>query len=86
MREGTNPSDDYFEKKDEIEEQLEELSEISNSVDKYGSQFGMFKKSREQIKLNIKKASTLESLHKVNDQLNNQKTELTNLFTDGLDT
>lgn len=86
MREGTNPSDDYFEKKDEIEEQLEELSEISNSVDKYGIQFGMFKKSREQIKLNIKKASTLESLHKVNDQLNNQKTELTNLFTDGLDT
>ena len=37
MREGTNPNDDYYERKEEIEEQLEELSEIANTVDKYGS-------------------------------------------------
>jgi len=86
MREGTNPDDDYFERKDEIEEQLEELSEITNTVDKYGGQFDLFKKGREQMKANIKKASTLESLQKISEQLNNQKGELTNLFTDALDT
>ena len=39
MQEGTNPEDDYFEKRDEIEMQLEELSEISNTVEKYQTQF-----------------------------------------------
>jgi len=29
MQEGTNPNDDYEEKKDEIEEQLEELEDLS---------------------------------------------------------
>ena len=60
MREDTNPGDDYFEKKDEIEEQLEELSEISNTVDKFNSQFELFKKGRDQISSSIKKASSLE--------------------------
>ena len=86
MREGTNPDDDYFERKEEIEEQLEELSEIANTVDKFGNQFELFKKNRDQTKASIKKASTLESMQKINEQLNNQKGELTNLFTDALDT
>ena len=38
------------------------------------------------MKASIKKASTLESMQKINEQLNNQKGELTNLFTDALDT
>lgn len=50
MREGAGTDGDYYEKRDEIEEQLEELSEITTNVDKYSSQFELFKKAREQIK------------------------------------
>jgi hypothetical protein len=55
-------------------------------VDKFNSQFDLFKKDRSHTTSSIKKASSLESLQKISEQLNTQKGELTTLFTDALDT
>ena len=55
-------------------------------MDKYNSQFDLFKKDRSHTSSSIKKASSLESLQKISEQLNTQKGELTTLFTDALDT
>ena len=47
MRLGADASGDYHEKKEELDEQIEELEEIRDLIQKFEGQFNHFKDNRD---------------------------------------
>jgi exonuclease VII small subunit len=62
MKLDTNPSDDYHEKKDEIEEHIEELNDMEAAIEKFEEQLKFYKDAQGQLKQNINKSSSIENL------------------------
>mmetsp|Transcript_41795 Transcript_41795/g.63845 ORF Transcript_41795/g.63845 Transcript_41795/m.63845 type:complete len:87 (+) Transcript_41795:3599-3859(+) len=77
--------DDYFERKEDLEEKMEELDEIQEAVNHHRELFAKFNETRDQIARNLSKSPSLENMQKVQEQLLTAKNDLTNLFTDALD-
>ena len=77
--------DDYFERREELDEQVEELDEIKEAVERHKELFVQFKSQREQSKKSLPKNQSLEGLQKTKEQLLSMKNDLTNLFTEALD-
>jgi Sec-independent protein translocase protein TatA len=65
MKNGSNTDEDFEEKKEQIDEWLEELDDISTCVEKYIEDLVNSKESNESIKKQSKKSQSLENLQKV---------------------
>ena len=85
MQLGSTPGEDYEEKKEEINEMLEELEIISTNVEKYIEDLIQSKELNESIKKQAKKSQSLENLQKVASQLANHKNKVSSQLTDALD-
>ena len=85
MQLGSTPGEDYEEKKEEINEMLEELEIISTNVEKYIEDLIQSKELNESIKKQAKKSQSLENLQKVASQLANHKNKISSQLTDALD-
>lgn len=73
---------DYFEIKDVIKDNLDELEELQDDIQNMMSGYENCKLSREDFKVANIKGMNQEALKKALENLNSQKNNITNIFTD----
>lgn len=67
MKLDTNPNEDYHEKKEEIEEHIEELNDMEAALDKFEELFKVYKEAEGTLKQSINKSSSIENLQKLSE-------------------
>jgi ABC-type multidrug transport system ATPase subunit len=69
-----------------VVEHLEELEEIKDDIYKMNESSKVYRDNKDKLKAQLKKNQSMESIKKTLDQLQNYKNNVTNIFTDALDT
>ena len=80
------PDDDYHEKKDEIINNMNTLSALADDIEKMDESYKTCKANKEGFKAQFKKASSTENMKKIFDQMMANKNNITNIYSDSLDT
>ena len=86
MKEGSSaPGADYNERKEEINEQLEEIDDIEQDLESMKLGFKTSSDCKKQILEKLNKAKTPDDMSKISKELMEQKDNIMNILNDAVD-
>jgi len=82
MQLGTESGEDYYEKREEIQEYLQELADLVLDLNKMEESYSQFTDAKTKLESAAKKAQSSENFKKILDQMQSTKNNVTNITTD----